>query len=62
MQSELKDIKTTIELSKNTVNANNTQNASIIHEIKNSITEMASSVSYIAEKFAIFMKRKLNSS
>lgn len=37
-QSELKDIKTVIELLKNTVNANNTQNAIITNKIKNSIT------------------------
>lgn len=48
VQSELKEIKTSIELLNNTVGVNNAQNLNIIQELKSSITTMASSVATLA--------------
>lgn len=58
VQSELKDIKSSIELLNKTVIENNTQNSSIINELKNSITQMASSVASLATKVSDLYEKK----
>lgn len=58
VQSELKDIKTSIEMLNNTVSANNAQNSNIMEELKNSIQAMATSITTLATQVSDLYERE----
>lgn len=58
VQSDLKEIKTSIELLNNTVIASNVQNSTIIEELKNSIKAMATSITSLATQVTDLYERE----